>query len=127
MHRFVWDLHYAPPSNAEFEYPISATPHDTEREPHGPWVMPGTYTVRLTVAGRPMSKPLTVRMDPRVRTPAAGLQQQFSLSKKLYDAMNRDRKTAAVLLPLYRALQDTDAAPSTQLIAAVQSALAPIR
>jgi photosystem II stability/assembly factor-like uncharacterized protein len=127
MHRFVWDLHYAPPSNAEFEYPISATPHDTEREPHGPWVMPGTYTVRLTVAGRPMSRPLTVRMDPRVRTPAAGLQQQFSLSKKLYDAMNRDRKTAAVLLPLYRALQDTDAAPSTQLIAAVQGALAPIR
>jgi photosystem II stability/assembly factor-like uncharacterized protein len=123
LHRFVWDLHYAYPSNVDFGYPISATPHDTEKEPHGPWVMPGTYTVRLTADGRRYTQPLVVRMDPRVKTPVAGLQQQFDLSMSIYNAINSSPASARSLLSLYRALQDTDAAPTTQVVAAVKRAL----
>ena len=87
MHRFVWDLHYAAPKVFSFSYPISATPGDTAPEPKGPWVLPGTYTVRLTAGGATSSRPLRVSIDPRVKTPAASLEQQFSLSMRLYEAI----------------------------------------
>src|SRR5439155_1185324 len=51
MHRFVWDLHGEPPPAMRHEYPISAIPGDTPREPRGPWVLPGRYAVRLAVYG----------------------------------------------------------------------------
>jgi len=47
--------------------------------------VPGTYTVALTANGKTYTQPLTVEMDPRVKTPAADLQQQFALSKEMYD------------------------------------------
>ena len=56
-------------------------------EPRGPWVVPGAYTVRLTVGGKAYTQPLTVTMDPRVKSGALALQQQFALSKRLYDAI----------------------------------------
>ncbi|HZR29413.1 MAG TPA: YCF48-related protein, partial [Terriglobales bacterium] len=83
MHRWVWDLNYAPPLATEHEYPISATPHDTPRSPLGPTVVPGQYTVRLTVNGRSMTSLLTVKMDPRVQVTIEALEQQFQLANKL--------------------------------------------
>jgi hypothetical protein len=50
-------------------------------------VLPGTYVVRLTVDGKIYEQPLKVKMDPRVKTPFTGLQQQFALSKQMYDGM----------------------------------------
>src|SRR5205807_9866902 len=47
----------------------------------------GEYVVRLTVDGKSMTQPLTVRIDPRVKTPARDLEQQFALSKELYDGV----------------------------------------
>ena len=45
---------------------------------------PGEYTVTLTVGDKTFSQPLTVAMDPRVKTSAADLQEQFALSWQLY-------------------------------------------
>ncbi len=45
--------------------------------------MPGEYTVRLTVNGHSFTAPLTVKMDPRVKTPLAGLEQQFHFETHL--------------------------------------------
>jgi hypothetical protein len=87
LHRFVWDLHYPPPPGVPRSYPIAATPYDTAPEPKGPWVVPGTYTVRLTVNGKPSTQPLTVRMDPRIKSGPLALREQFTLSKRLYDAV----------------------------------------
>src|SRR5439155_12225207 len=89
-HRFVWDLHYAPPDGPK-QIPMSAIYHDTVPEPHGPWVRPGTYTVWLTAGGLSYTQPLTVKMDPRVPTPAAGLAQQFALSMQCYEGMREAR------------------------------------
>jgi len=95
LHRFVWDLHYAMPAGVRAEYPISATPGDTAPKPKGPWVVPGVYTVRLTVDGKSHTQPLTVKMDPRVRTSALAIQQQFLLAKRVYDAMGKAHERLA--------------------------------
>jgi hypothetical protein len=81
LNRFVWDLHFMPPDGA-CSLPISATPHNTKCEPEGIWVPPGQY--KVTLAGQ--TQIVTVRMDPRVKTDSAGLQQQSTLSRSLYEA-----------------------------------------
>jgi hypothetical protein len=111
MHRFVWDLHYAPPASLSHEYPISATYRDTPREPRGPWVLPGSYTVRLTVSGQAYTQPLTVRMDPRVRTPAAGLALQLSEAQRVVVALRQD----SVALGEVRQRKAGPSAPSAAL------------
>ena len=90
MHRFVWDLHYAPPDALRHEYPISAIYRDTPRYPLGPVVMPGQYTLKLTVGGISYTQPLTVKMDPRVKTPPAGLLQQSTLATRVTGMMHQD-------------------------------------
>ena len=63
-----------------------AVPHRTYDQPYAPWAPPGSYTVRLTVDGKAYTQPLTLRLDPRVKTPAAGLAQLASLTREMYDA-----------------------------------------
>ncbi|HEU5358413.1 MAG TPA: hypothetical protein VFU45_04805, partial [Gemmatimonadales bacterium] len=97
MHRFVWDLHYPPPTALGAEYPIAAIEHDTPRMPRGPVVLPGRYFVRLSVNGKSLEAPLVVRMDPRISTPSAGLAAQFSLAMGLYTAMDRAHDVLAAV------------------------------
>ena len=140
LHRFVWDLHYPPPAGANFSYPIAATYMNTPRVPTGPWVMPGVYTLKLTVDGKSTRQPLTVRMDPRVTTPLIGLRQQFDLSMQLYDALARGQarlqalpaqstqrtelnRVQGELMGLYNILQGADVAPTTQVIRDVSARL----
>jgi hypothetical protein len=73
MHRWVWNLRATQPTATTYEYPIAAVPHRTPLTPQGPLVLPGVYTVRLTVDGHSESQRLTVKMDPRVHTPAVEL------------------------------------------------------
>jgi hypothetical protein len=85
MHRFVWDLRYATPAVQQFSYPISAVAANTPREPRGPWVVPGNYTVTVTADGVSRSQPLSVVMDPRVRLSAADLASIHTLTMGVYD------------------------------------------
>jgi photosystem II stability/assembly factor-like uncharacterized protein len=87
-HRFVWDLHYPRPPGRR-SYPISAIYHDTASEPKGPWVLPGKYVVRLTAGGKTQEQPLTVRMDPRVKTLPEDLARQFELSMQCCEGMRQ--------------------------------------
>jgi len=88
MHRFVWDMHYAPPEALNREFPISAIVHDTPQFPLGAVAMPGKYTARLTVDGKTYTQPLTVRMDPRVKTPEIELRKQFEMEMGIVEGMN---------------------------------------
>jgi hypothetical protein len=73
MHRFVWDLHYAPPKGARrFRW-----------GPAGPMAVPGNYIVKLTANGKSSTQPLTIKLDPRVKTSQDALARQFSLASKL--------------------------------------------
>src|SRR5438477_10094710 len=77
-------MHYTPITGVEPEFPISATYRNTAPQATSPWVVPGHYTVTLTVDGKTFIEPLTVVMDPRVKASAADLQEQFELSWRLY-------------------------------------------
>ncbi len=89
MHRFVWDLHYPSPHVLRPTVSISVILHDSPIGPLGPAALPGHYTGKLTADGHTWTQPLTVRMDPRNKTPAAGLAQQFQLATELSQDMNR--------------------------------------
>jgi hypothetical protein len=89
MHRWVWDLHYPAPISTTRGFPISAVPHATPREPQGPIAVPGNYLIRLTVDGRHLEQPLTLRPDPRVHASAADLQQQFELASTVAGLLSR--------------------------------------
>jgi hypothetical protein len=47
--------------------------------------MPGKYSIKLSVAGQTFVQPITVTMDPRVKTSTADLKKQFDLSMLCYD------------------------------------------
>jgi hypothetical protein len=88
MHRFVWDMHFAPPDSLAHEFPISAIVHDTVKYPLGAWVLPGSYTVQLTVDGKSYTQPLVVKMDPRIKTSLADLGKQFEMQSGAVEGMN---------------------------------------
>jgi photosystem II stability/assembly factor-like uncharacterized protein len=124
MHRFTWDLHYDPlDPSARLggpNLPIAAVPHNTVPAPTTPWVSPGQYTVKLTVSGRTWSQPITVKQDPRVKTPALALQQIYTLSKAAYYGA-LDAQHAATQA---RGLRDQIAKMRPQATGAVADALA---
>jgi hypothetical protein len=88
MHRWEWDLHATVPTATSPSYPISAVPYRTPLVPQGPLVLPGTYTVRLTVDGHSESQPLTVKMDPRVHTSMADLQALHSVEVAMASSLD---------------------------------------
>jgi photosystem II stability/assembly factor-like uncharacterized protein len=92
MHRWVWDLHYPAPLTNRHDYPISAVPHDTPRYPLGPAVLPGSYSVRMTVDGKTSTAALTVKMDPRVKTSPAELQKKFETETRLADLLSESTR-----------------------------------
>ncbi|MDE3154868.1 MAG: glycoside hydrolase [Acidobacteriota bacterium] len=89
MHRFVWDLHYPSPHVLRPQVAISVILHDSPIGPLGPDALPGRYTVKLTADGHTYTQPLTVKMDPRNKTPMVGLTQQFRLAMRLNGDINR--------------------------------------
>jgi photosystem II stability/assembly factor-like uncharacterized protein len=77
--RFLWDLHFTPPSAIRHNYPISALYQNTPGEPQGALAAPGTYQAKLTVNGKVYTQPLEVKLDPRVATTQQSLEDQQKL------------------------------------------------
>ena len=73
MHRFVWDLRYALPEGVR----------DSSWRPRTVIALPGSYTIKLTANGKSSTQPLTVVLDPRVKTPPEALARQFALASRL--------------------------------------------
>jgi len=134
MHRFVWDLRFPPPHAKQREYPISAIPGDTPPDPRGPFVLPGAYTVKLTVDGKAFTWALTVKLDPRIGMSSADLAQQLALLRRLTVAIEKvaeeprkgnsgeETRGASLeekLLQLYGIIEGADDAPTAQAVAAV--------
>ncbi len=104
MHRFLWDMRYQPLEVAGGRgrggLPMSAVPYNTAPAPNSIWAPPGLYKVKLRVDGRTLEQPLTLRMDPRVKTPAAGLSQVSEMSVALYDGILEAQKALQELRSL---------------------------
>ncbi len=129
MHRVNWDLRFDPVVNqredlAEDESGNGAVPHRTFPAMDAPWAPPGAYTVRLSAGGKRYEQPLTLKLDPRVTTPAAGLAQLSSLSTEMYDNARAARAAYARARALRDQLQHGNGANATALAEKVD-ALAP--
>jgi hypothetical protein len=112
MHRITWDLHYQPipteeEPKGEEEEARGAVPHRTVPTVDAPWAPAGAYSVRLTVAGRHYEQPLTLTLDPRVTTPAAGLVRLAALSRQMYNDALRGRAAYAEARTLATRLTET--------------------
>jgi photosystem II stability/assembly factor-like uncharacterized protein len=95
MHRFVWDLHYEAPQALGYEFPISAIVHNTPLTPLGARALPGKYSMKLTVDGTTQEQPLTVILDPRIKTPADDLRKQFEMESGAVQGMNETYEALA--------------------------------
>jgi len=115
MHRFVWDMHYPPPAALDRDYPISAIFGDTPLYPLGATILPGTYSAKLTVNGQSYTQPLTIKMDPRVKTSAADLKAQFDLETKIVEAMQRDVDALKQVQKLRKALKEVPPSAAANL------------
>lgn len=83
MHRFVWNLRYARPSALEYHYSIAAVWTDgTPLQPEGPLVLPGHYTVTLSSNGKEYTRPLIIKLDPRVHVSENDLVLQLQLARQ---------------------------------------------
>ena len=106
LHRFLWNMRWTPLPERTRQYPMQAIYEDTPPAPNSPWVMPGKYTVRLTAGGKTYTQPITVKMDPRVKTSLAGITQQFTLSKQIYDDVLASTKTIEEIKAFRENLQE---------------------
>ena len=124
MHRFVWDLRYTPPEALHHDYPMTAVIHNTPRDPRGPIALPGEYTVKISVDGKSITQPLTVKMDPRAKASPAALARQLDLAMKVVALMSRTNspdqaRLNGELRRLLESIEGADAAPTPAMMAAV--------
>jgi photosystem II stability/assembly factor-like uncharacterized protein len=106
MHRFVWNLHYAPPDSLEHEFPISAIYRDTPRYPLGAWVLPGAYTAKLSSGSWSFTKTFTVERDPRSKSPSIALDKQFEMETGAVAGMNESFAALARVKSVRSQLKD---------------------
>ena len=86
LNRVEWNLEYDDPPalRHDLENEMNSVPDSTTPGPHGTLVIPGVYTLKLTVDGQVYTRKVTVRNDPRVgESPAlmAALRTQDQLSQ----------------------------------------------
>jgi photosystem II stability/assembly factor-like uncharacterized protein len=124
MHRFVWDMHYAPPESLTHEYPISAIVHNTPRYPLGAWALPGTYSVQLTVNGKKLPPVmLLVKMDARITASPEALRKQFEMETGAVEDMNESFESLALVQSVRAQLKELTAKAGNNPIALAIAAL----
>ncbi len=106
LHRFVWDLRYPPPADADASFSIAAVKNRTPAGPLGPFVPAGSYVVRLDTPSGSMERNVEVRMDPRVTASAADIRIQDELSKELYDTYHTINRLSLSLTATANAASD---------------------
>ena len=124
MHRFRWDL----------AYPGPLMP-DGDRDDNGPLAVPGAYRVRLTVGDSVQTRPLRLRIDPRVAkdgVTVADLKKQLRLNLQIRDAISEAAQAAQAMedmkADLERALEkgqmtDTDVQTARSALSELEAEL----
>ncbi|MGE5624461.1 MAG: hypothetical protein ACM3ZT_02820 [Bacillota bacterium] len=113
-HRFVWDLHGMLP-------PELAVNQDQAPPTTGVWVLPGTYTAKLTVAGKSYSQPLTVLNDPRVKVSQADLAKEQQLAFQIEAERLKLAQAADEVTGILKQLEDLQSKASADLAARLKA------
>ena len=116
MHRFIWDLHGPPPLALNHEFPISAIVHNTPLHPLGVRILPGSYTVKLTVDGKTYTQPLTLKMDPRIQTPIQNLRKQYEMEMGAIEGMNDTYEQLVQVKSVREQIKELSAKASNQTL-----------
>jgi hypothetical protein len=82
LNRVVWDMRFG---GAKVRRPPTDEEQPFSGGPRGPAVVPGTYTVKLTVGDKTAQKPVEVRLDPTVSVAAGDLLKLQDMSLSLRD------------------------------------------
>ncbi len=82
LNRITWNLRFG---GAEVRRPPSEEETAFTGPPRGPQVLPGTYTVKLTIGSRTFEERVEVRLDPTISVPLNDLQAQLDLALTLRD------------------------------------------
>ena len=114
-HRFVWDLHYAPP-------PPPLIPEDPTEEEKGVWAPPGRYWIDLNVGGRSYRQQLTIVPDPRVKLPASAYARQFALARDVQAARVQIAATLAEANRIHAAIVEHGKSGDSATAAALSAA-----
>ena len=85
VNRVAWNLRHDGPAPLERDVRAS---WDTSGRPGGPLVVPGMYTVRLTVGDETLSKAVEVALDPDLDVSRADLESQLAASLRVRDLMS---------------------------------------
>jgi photosystem II stability/assembly factor-like uncharacterized protein len=131
LNRYVWNLrHDGVPRIPDYFL------YEVQEGTGGPVVLPGNYTVKLTVDGKSETAPFVVKLDPRVTIPTADLEAQHAMLtniradlQTLYHAVTagRDLRTqlkgittrvpnADAYMPLLTAIAELDKKIETLLL-----------
>ncbi|HTZ96926.1 MAG TPA: hypothetical protein VMB18_11045 [Terriglobales bacterium] len=119
LNRFAWDLRYPEPKILRYgyfgekldyiEYTLAdhAIPGEFPRPPVlGPYVVPGNYTVVLTVNGQSYRQPLTITPDPRVHVSQGDLVEQLRYAQNVSAQMNASYDSYQQVTALRDAISD---------------------
>lgn len=104
--------------------------------PISPWVLPGNYSVKMTMKGKIYTQPFMIEQDPRVKTSPEKMKQIHDMSMVCYEAKqkisaklkeNPSKEIEAKLNKLknlfgaiFNILVDTDMPVTTQTINALE-------
>ncbi|HEX2269192.1 MAG TPA: hypothetical protein VHH35_06645 [Pyrinomonadaceae bacterium] len=82
LNRIAWNLRLGGP---EVRRPPSPEQIAFGGGPRGPQVLPGTYTVKMSVGGKVYEQPIEVKLDPGISASVAELQETLDMQVKLRD------------------------------------------
>jgi len=99
VQRFNWDLQSQPVVSFPGMVLWGATTN-------GPTVLPGAYQARLTVDGKTLSQPFTVKKHPWRQVSDADLQEQFELASRIRDKVNEANNAVINIRRIKRELAD---------------------
>ena len=108
--RTNWDLRYESPRTFSHSFEINANPGQTPPSPQGALVLPGTYTLRLTVDGRTSTSTLAVKNDPRSPATLEQLRAQHALQVKLMRAIDVSYEGHRIAVALRDSVRAADSA-----------------
>lgn len=104
LNRVSWNLRLGGP---EVRRPPTEEEVAFGGAPRGPRVLPGVYTVRLTLGEKTLETPIEVKLDPTINVSQADLQSSLEMQTKLRDMQSNINTALRFLDSLEQQLKNT--------------------